>query len=288
MPLLLQQCGAATPACDLLVVDNDPAAGAGAVASTFPSVKYVHEPRAGISAARNRALLEAAGRPALIFIDDDEVPVVGWLQSLLDLHRSSGAAAVVGPVVSQFDEAPGEWIALGRVFERRRLATGTLLDVAASNNLLLDLAQVTRYGLTFDERFGLTGGSDTLFTRQLAAAGGRMVWCDEALVYDGVPPERTTRSWVLRRALRSGNTWARTSLLLAPSWRARTLVRVGLLAAGLTRVLVGGLQTLWAIGQTSVAHRARGERAVMRGIGMLMGATGAVSSEYSRPSQPGQ
>ena len=66
-------------AVGVLVVDNDPAAGArDAVESFAPrsagvSVRYVHEPQPGISAARNRALAEAASR-LLVFIDDDERP----------------------------------------------------------------------------------------------------------------------------------------------------------------------------------------------------------------------
>ena len=83
------------------------------------------------------------------------------------------------------------------------------MEVAATNNLLLDLGRIRALGLEFDERFGLSGGSDTLFTRPLVARGGRMVWCDEAMVVDNVPAGRLTRDWVLRRALRSGNSASR-------------------------------------------------------------------------------
>ena len=69
----------------MLVVDNDPAASARSACTGFhPAVRYVHEPRPGIAAARSRALREAGEHDVLVFIDDDERPSAGWLRSLLD------------------------------------------------------------------------------------------------------------------------------------------------------------------------------------------------------------
>jgi succinoglycan biosynthesis protein ExoM len=284
LPVLVGQSRVADPPCDIMVVDNDPEAGAAQAVSQVAGVQYVHEPRPGIAAARNRALSEGAGRSSLVFLDDDEEPVSGWLQALLDLHRRTGAAGVVGPVVSQFSQEPGSWIGAGEVFARRRLPTGTEVVVAATNNLLLDLVQVQRLGLQFDERFGLSGGSDTLFTRQLTRAGGRLVWCDEALVVDNVPPDRATRQWVLRRSLRSGNTWARTSLLLADRGSGAILERARLLIAGSARMLGGAVKTAIGFAVRSPRRRARGERAAMRGLGMVLGTLGVVRMEYRRQS----
>ncbi|MDG5711871.1 hypothetical protein N0Z45_19695, partial [Acinetobacter baumannii] len=83
-----------------------------------------------------------------------------------------------------------------------------------TTNLLLSGPVVRRLGLRFDERFGLSGGEDSLFTRALTGAGQRIVWCAEASVLEDVPADRATRSWVCRRALSSGNTAARVELAL--------------------------------------------------------------------------
>jgi len=182
------------PAIRVLVVDNDPAASGEAVvpAASDPAIGYVHEPRPGIAAARNRALDESASDDVLIFIDDDEWPCETWLQSMLEVYDRTSSAAVVGPVISQYATEPEPWIKAGRFFDRRRLASGSKVDVAATNNLLLDLRQVRDFGLRFDEDFGLSGGSDTLFTRLLHQGGGTLIWCDEAIVVDQVPvpPQR--------------------------------------------------------------------------------------------------
>jgi succinoglycan biosynthesis protein ExoM len=244
----------------------------------------VHEPRPGIAAARNRALDEAVSYDVLIFIDDDEWPNPTWFESMLEVHDRTASAAVVGPVISEYAAEPDPWIKAGRFFDRRRLPSGTQIDVAATNNLLLDLRQVRAFGLRFDEAFGLSGGSDTLFTRELHSRGGQLIWCDEAVVIDQVPMERLTRRWVLLRALRSGNSWSRTSIKLSTSVVSRTAVRLHLTGRGSLRTLSGGAQFVVGSVSRNTARRARGLRTAARGVGMVSGAYGYVYSEYRRKS----
>ena len=202
LPELDRQAAGAALGVQILVVDNDPD-GAGRPAcegAGLDRVRYVHEPRPGIAAARNRALAEGAGHRLLAFIDDDERPRPGWLAGLLATLAEHGGPGAVGPVVSRFAAQLSPWVLAGGFFDRRRMPTGTPVTVAATNNLLLDLDVVRAAGLDFDERFGLSGGSDTLFTRRLVRAGGPLIWCDEAVVTDVVPAARCRRDWVLRRA----------------------------------------------------------------------------------------
>ncbi len=288
LPDLVDQACSVGADCRLLVVDNDTTGSARALVQGWADathgvrVDYAHEPRPGIAAARNRALDEAGTAELLVFIDDDERPAAGWLAALLDVRSATGATGVVGPVVSEFAVAPGPWLTAGRFFDRHRWATGTRLEVAATNNLLLDLHQVRRLGLRFDERFGLTGGSDTLFTRQLVQRGGVLVWCDEALVVDRVPAERLTRRWVLQRAYRSGNSWALTTLVLAGTHRGALGHRLALVREGLVRALGGGAEAMLGGLLGNPAHSARGRRTLARGTGMLAGATGRTYAEYAR------
>jgi hypothetical protein len=286
LPVLTAQVAALPGEVEVLVVDNDPAAGAeGLVADlALPATRYVHEPRPGIAAARNRALTEAAHAAALVFIDDDERPSDRWLVSMLEMFAAERCAAVVGPVVSEYEVQPEPWITEGRFFDRRRLATGTAVRAAATNNLLLDMRVVRELGLQFDEKFGLTGGSDTLFTRRLGENGRRMLWCDEALVVDVVPAHRLTRRWVLQKAFRSGNSWSRTSLELAGSAAERLGLRVALTARALPRLAGGAARLLAGVVTRRIGWRARGLRTIARGAGMASGALGYVYTEYRRPA----
>ncbi|WP_328532266.1 glycosyltransferase [Nocardioides sp. NBC_00368] len=271
------------PDARLLVVDNDeqPSAAAAVAEAAAGDVRvvYVHEPTPGIAAARNRALDETGPEAVVVFIDDDEQPSEKWLPTLLACWQETGAAAVVGPVVSRFDGMPDPWIEAGGFFRRLRHATGTVVTTAATNNLLLDMAQVGR--LRFDLGFGLSGGSDTVFTRTLSAAGGRIVWCDEAPVHDLVPADRATRDWVRARASRIGNSDSRVQVHLAPAGR-RPIARLRASARGLVRVLGGSARLVLGRVTGSQAHHARGTRTLLRGLGMLRGAWGSHVSEYAR------
>ena len=275
----------------IVVVDNSPDGDAEGTVRTIANehgpdgvLDYVHEPVPGIAAARNRALAESTTSDLLVFIDDDERPTDTWLALLLATYAGSEAVAVVGPVVSEFETPPSPWVAAGRFFDRRRLPTGTTLAVAATNNLLMDLRVVRAAGLTFDTRMGLVGGEDTLFTRVLARHG-RMVWCDEALVVDVVPRARVGPDWVVRRALRSGNSWALTTVQLAESRTKRVQARVGSAGSGLTRLAGGSVQLVVGVAARSLTYRARAVRTLARGAGMVLGACGVSYREYQRPGQ---
>ncbi|SNR41420.1 glycosyltransferase family 2 protein [Blastococcus mobilis] len=289
LPLLLQQAAEVTGPeyrVDVLVVDNDAEGSARPVVEALgsPRVRYVVEPTPGIAAARNRVLDEGDSADLLVFIDDDERPRPQWLRSLLETRARSGAAAVAGAVISAFDGPLDPWVQAGDFFRRRRLPTGTPIRVAATNNLLLDMAVLRRTGLRFDPAFGITGGSDTLFTRRLVAAGETMVWCDEAVVIDRVPVSRMTRQWVLRRAFRSGNSTSRVDLVLAGTAAARVGARVRAVARGVPRVVAGAAR--WSLGKVtrSARHEAAGLRTAARGAGMLAGTVGVAYQEYRRPA----
>jgi succinoglycan biosynthesis protein ExoM len=291
LPRLVEQAlsiSADDACCDVVVVDNDPGGGARKLVESFAAgdprvpVVYEHESRPGIAAARNRALAAASDVDVLVFIDDDERPMEGWLSHLLATYRATGSAAVVGPVVSEYEVEPDPWVLSGRFFDRRRLPTGTEVEVAATNNLLLDLHQIRAFGLTFDEQFGLTGGSDTMFTRTLHRLGGRMIWCDEAIVVDVVPAARVTRDWVLRRAFRSGSSWSATSLKLAERPGDRLATRLRLAGRGTIRMAGGAARLVIGTIARSQSQQARGQRTIARGAGLVSGAWGYVYSEYKR------
>ncbi|TNM61047.1 glycosyltransferase [Streptomyces sp. NP160] len=289
LPRLLEQTGALHRRAGVLVVDNDPEAGACAAVEAFAAgagvgeVVYLHEPRPGIAAARNRALQGAGAAELLVFIDDDEVPEPHWLELLVrTFEEHPGAAGVAGAVVSTFEAPLTPWVVAGGFFVRQRHRTGSPLPAAATNNLLLHMPPVRELGLAFDERFGTSGGSDTLFTRQLTAAGHLLVWCDEAVVVDQVPAQRCTASWVVRRALRSGNSWSRTSLALTAGRAARTATWTRLVARGALRIGAGGARAAAGTLLRSPEHQARGVRTAVRGAGMVAGAVGGTYAEYRR------
>lgn len=291
LPMLLAQAGDLPGRqVEILVVDNDPAASAQEVvaAQDDASVHYALQPLPGIAAVRNRILDVAThrlGADLVAMIDDDERPEPGWLAALVQTQVRTGAALVAGVVVPRFEGPLDPWVAAGRFHTRfhtqRNIPTGTPIDVAAAGNLLLDARQIRALGHRFDERVGLAGGEDTLFSRELHRRGGSMVWCADAVAVDRVPLERMTRRWVLTRAMSHGDATIRVGLRLRPQSQ-RSTFRVRAVAGGAVRVVAGGARAAAGEMLRRPVDSARGVRTAMRGVGMVRGALGLHHMEYAR------
>lgn len=284
LPHVLTQVEASGYRVHLLVVDNDRSPSAREyVTALSPHIRYLHEPRPGVSAARNAALDAAAGSAALIFLDDDTRPVPGWLDAMIDLWAAHRPAAVTGSVTFTFDSAAEERTAREwGEFDDTHRSTGSRCVSAASRNLLLDPGFLMEHGIRFDERLGLVGGEDTLLTREVVAAGGRILWCDEARVIEHVPASRVDRSWILRRAYRSGGSWAYA--LLCTSTRAgRARWRLAARAVALMGVRAVSAGVRVTIGHRTAARHAWRDAAAQAGVlAICLGARGM--REYGRAS----
>lgn len=284
VPVLVGEARTLHPPARVVIVDNDPDASARALVAEWDAelVEYHHEPNPGIAAARNRILDASATSDAVVFLDDDETPEPGWLARMVVAWQRWGCEAVAGPRVSHLPDSADEWVRRSGTFDRTRLDSGTVRAGAATNNLLLDVRALHRLDLRFDERFGLSGGEDTMLTRSLTRRGGTIRWLDEAEVHEPVPADRATREWVLRRRLRTGNGWARVHLALAGSRAARLRVGADLGAHALVLLVRGAVvAALWRL-QGRPAHGARAEVDVASAVGVLQGLRGFRVTEYAR------
>ncbi|RZU34453.1 glycosyltransferase family 2 protein [Blastococcus saxobsidens] len=281
---LVAQASTVVPRAGILVVDNDPDGDASEVVQRWAGrgVRYVHEPRPGISAARNRALAEAGQAAVLVFVDDDERPFPDWLRRLTDAWRDWGCAAVAGPVSSAVPESIDPWIAGSGVFDRPRKPTGSRVAGAGAGNLLLHLPTVRALGLRFDEQLGLTGGEDTLFTHALVRAGEEIRWCDEAEAVEPVPADRLTRRWVLRRCFRSGSSWSRAELVLSQGPAGRMRLRATVVARAAVRLIQAAGAWAVAVGTGRLRARGRAAATLASYAGLVTGAFGHVMGEYAR------
>ncbi len=286
--LLAQVEATTTGVAQVLVVDNDPEGGAAAVVGSFAGrgVRYVHEPRPGISAARNRALDESAGADLLVFFDDDQRPSPGWLARLTGAWLTWDCAAVAGPVDSVLPDRVDPWITGSGTFAPVERSSGSRVRGAGAGNLLLDLRRVRALGLRFDERLGLTGGEDTLFTHALVHAGEEIRWCAEAGAEEPVPPERLTRRWVLRRCFRSGSSWSRAELQLAGTRARRWALRGSVLVKAAVRLVLASAAWLGAVLARRPGPRGRAAAGLAGYAGLVAGAFGFVLDEYARTPVP--
>jgi succinoglycan biosynthesis protein ExoM len=236
---------------EILVVDNDPegsaepAAKAKAGLSQAP-IRYVREPRPGISHARNTGVEHATGR-YLAFLDDDEEADPRWLSHLLATLERFGADAVVGPVLPRFPpDAPDVDDYRRRVYTRDAgVPTGTALLRWNIGNSIFDKGRCFVGAEPFLPRLGRTGGEDTVFLRQLTRRGCKMVWCGEAIVRESVPTDRLDPAYLLRRAFRGAQTTTFTCTRVKPRELGRAL-----------RLMVGGGVQVALYGPVALALKA--------------------------------
>jgi succinoglycan biosynthesis protein ExoM len=293
------------PSLTIVIVDNEGGAQARElcdrvrVCSDIP-VRYVHEPRRGISHARNRCLDAAVPDCDFIaMIDDDEIPEPDWIEQLLQAQEHSGADVVEGRVVPVFPAGAPDWIVQGRHFGWHHDLNSAHspgqkvypeLDEARTNNVLIRCAVVRTLGLRFDPRFGLSGGGDVVFFRTIHAAGYRIVYAPDARVRDMIPLERTNLRWLWRRWYRVGAN-ARfkrpTHRKSNPSIK-RIVMRKwhssgsAALATGLA-ILMGSLLR----GAIDMGHLAPGIKQVAHGLGQVASAIGIRYEQYRHDDTDG-
>lgn len=263
----------------MVIVDNDAAGSAKATVEGFGQTGaydliYVIEQNQGIPCARNRALDSAPpGTDLFCFLDDDEWPVDGWLDAMLETREKKRADCVYGPVQPVYPENPPEYFIKARVFERKKNKDGQRISYAASNNVMFDYPLIRSWNLRFEEKMRFTGGTDYLFFNQAIRRGMQVFWADKALVHDIVPASRMTWKWVLQRQYRLGNTFAVSEVLHGNLKR-----RIYRAAYGATRVVLGLLMLPTILispywGMRALTH-------VLRGAGMVNGILGHAYQEY--------
>jgi succinoglycan biosynthesis protein ExoM len=208
----------------IVVADNDALHSAQEVVSDFADtsstpITYCSEPRQNIPLARNKAIENAPG-DFIAFIDDDEFPTKNWLLTLFNACNRNGVDGVVGPVRRYFDESPPKWIIKGGFYERRTYPTGFVLDWknGRTNNVLLSKRLFSPGVQPFKPEF--RSGEDQDFFRRMIEIGCVFIWCNEAVVYEVVPPIRWKRSVILKRALLRG-----TMSTIHPTFSSREVAK---------------------------------------------------------------
>jgi succinoglycan biosynthesis protein ExoM len=239
------------PPMEVVVVDNDADGSARPVVDAardggLPfALRYAIQPLKNVAITRNRSVALAHGN-WLAFIDDDERAPGAWLASLAAAAARFDADAVLGPVLPVLPDAAPQWLRRGHFYDWARLPSGTVVPVRLLRfgNVLLRAQVLATQSEVFDPAYGLTGGEDGDLLARLTQAGARITWCDEAVVTEPVEPARLSLRWLLLRALRGGQDFARHVLAgrhgpATSGRRLRLLLRalVQMFAAGVLAVL---------------------------------------------------
>ena len=249
----------------IVVADNDRQQSARDIVAQFTAgasvaTTYCVEDEQNVALARNKALEHADG-DYIAFIDDDEFPAEDWLVRMLSACEQCGADGVLGPVRPFFAELPPPWLTKSRLCERPEHRTGHRLHwrETRTGNVLFRRGILNGRETSFRREFG-NGGEDQDFFRRMIQEGHRFVWCNEAVVYETVPPARWRRRYFFKRALRRGQN---ERLFLSTRSIVKSLVAVPAYAALLPVMGVFGQAALMDCSVRLLDH-----------VGKLLGAVG--------------
>ncbi len=187
---------------EVIVVDNHPASRVtGPVVAEFPYARYVAEPRAGLSYARNSGIRAATGA-IVACTDDDALPDQSWLERLVAPFVRPDVMVVTGNVLPLELETDAQHLferygGLGRGFKERefgpewfrgfRSAVRTW-DLGATANAAIRASAFRHPAIgLFDEALGAGTpapvGEDTYLFYRVLAAGFRVVYEPAAVVW---------------------------------------------------------------------------------------------------------
>ena len=271
---------------EVVVVDNDAGESARSVVEArrkagapYP-IRYAVQPQKNISLTRNKTVELATG-DWLAFIDDDERAPAAWLAQLVEAAERYGADGILGPVEPIVPPTAPGWIRRGRFYEFPRMKTGRVIppNQLRFGNVIVKASWLRDAEKPFDPSLGLTGGEDGDLLSRLVLRGARIIWCDEAVVHEPVENSRLSLQWLLARALRGGQDFARHTL--AGRYGALTdLQRARFFFFAIIQTLAASLLALvlWPMGRH---HAARWLTTVSANIGKLSVLVGWHYREYA-------
>ena len=270
------------PELEIVVVDTPDESGSAlevckSIALPWP-IHYVVEPRRGLTYARNRAVAEAGAVDFIAFIDDDEVPSPQWLDELLLAQAEFNADVVSGPVSPTYAPEVSPWIKAGDFFSSPPKTTGTPCRSCATHNALV-ATQVFERVPGFDHTFTLSGAEDTDFFLRASQAGCKIIWSQEAMVFEYTSAKRGTVGWILLREYQTGNGWVFCESVIDRSTRSR----VARFFKACGHVAIGFAAAIWSLLRLDRAAAVRALQRASKGMGMLSALAGRRFLAYQNP-----
>jgi GT2 family glycosyltransferase len=190
------------------------------VSHALPGAEVLHEPRPGLSLARNRALRACEDGDVLAFLDDDAVAAPNWWAAMRRAWQEAEprVAVIGGPIRPRFpDGVRPAWLT------DALLPALTVLDYGP-DGFELDPERQTVYGANIAFRCGplrAAGGFDPAYghsgtrvwfseedeaQRALHARGHAIRYVPDAAVWHVIPAERISPAAIARRRFRYGAT----------------------------------------------------------------------------------
>lgn len=172
------------------------------------NLRYVFEPRQGLSVARNTGIEEASA-PIIAFLDDDALPFISWIPSISKaFQRYPNAAALGGIIIPDFAAERPEWLVqalelkytIVNLGEQERAYPRKLYPFGAN----MAFRRTALQDIRFPEELGRKGasllsGEEAWVFMQLRKKGLQLYYIPSMTVRHHISKERLTKEWIKRR-----------------------------------------------------------------------------------------
>lgn len=228
--LALKDAGSHAVGCavEIIVVDNDAEMTARAVVEKSETaydqtLRYVHEPVANISRARNRALNEAS-HPLCLFLDDDQLIAPEFFTTLKQTVASApnNFGALRLAIKWRFETPVPRWktqaITGNDSSDTKRHLRPLLRTEMGTGGLLVNKKHLPASDVPyFDTDLGRSGGEDVDFFLRASSSGCFFYFASTPPVIERVPEQRSTCRYAFQSAHRKGFVDAKLALRNAHS-----------------------------------------------------------------------
>ncbi len=209
---------------ELIVVDNNSSDQTREVVlaaqAQFATLHYLHEPRQGLSFARNCGIAAARGE-VLLFTDDDVRPEPDWIATVLAALEREQAEACGGYIAPDWEVAPPAWLTerfygfLAIKTETAACRIDTLDRLPFGANMAFRRQLFDRFG-RFDTERGrkgnqLASGEDGELFARLIRAGIKVIHVPEARVHHRIEAFRVEKRYFRRWRSHTSRNLAQTA-----------------------------------------------------------------------------
>jgi glucosyl-dolichyl phosphate glucuronosyltransferase len=200
---------------ELILVDNNSTDDTRVVVRDFTrtsglNVRYVFEPKQGLSHARNAGVANSTGE-IVAFIDDDVLILQQWLRELARTFAQFDCIGVAGRIIPVWDGVmKPDWLATaGPYFLHGPIPdfdygdeANEIRSLPVGANMAFRKSAFEKYGLFRPEMgpggsLGTLVGDDFDFGQRLLRAGERLLYSPQAVVFHPAVEKRITKGYYL-------------------------------------------------------------------------------------------
>jgi len=181
-------------------------------------LKYVLEPRQGLSYARNRGILESNGK-VIAFTDDDVIVDKKWLSNIMLAFEKSNSACIGGRIYPVWESKIPEWVSSKFYGKLALLDYGdNSFEIKSEDfelfgaNLIIDNDCFKKHGL-FRTDIGRKGkrlfsGEDSAYVKLLLEKKEKVIYDPSIIVNHKISKERLVKSYFRKWSFDGGISYA--------------------------------------------------------------------------------